>query len=394
MSLTNTSAVRELALDSVDAVRDCIQSANGPLRIVGAGSWLKAGRPVLANQLLTTANLRGIIEYVPGDLTMTVRAGTSLAEIESITQQEGQWLGIDPAGTNNGTIGATVATASSGPLSHGIGRMRDIVLGVEFVTGNGAVVRSGGKVVKNVAGFDITRLQVGAWGTLGVITEISLRLRALPEVDETLAIALDPRKPLSAHLVYLRDVPLATLATELVSAALARQLGVADQQALLVRLGGNDTRVNAQRKSLAVLGSLKTVDASVWTAIREIERPSAAIARVSHLPSQLSNSWSHAQSEITSAMSSACFLRATISRGLIRAVVPFSDQGALENSRALASIATSIASPGGHVVWERLPDDVWNVVPSAVNDALASGLQRAFDSSHRLNPGIMGHRNA
>ena len=127
---------------------------------------------------------------MPGDLTLTARAGTTLAEIERATAAERQLLALDPYGTARGTIGATIATASAGPLAHAFGTPRDLVLGLEFVTGDGAVIRAGGRVVKNVAGFDLTRLLTGAWGTLGVITEVSVRLRALPEMEESVALAV------------------------------------------------------------------------------------------------------------------------------------------------------------------------------------------------------------
>ena len=132
--------------------------------------------------------LSGITEYVPGDLTLTARAGTTLGEIRDATAAHGQWLALDPYGADEGTIGATIATASAGPLSTFFGGPRDLVLGVEFVTGDGVVARGGGRVVKNVAGFDLTRLITGSWGTLGVVTEVTLRLHARPRGDETFAL--------------------------------------------------------------------------------------------------------------------------------------------------------------------------------------------------------------
>ena len=214
---------------------------------------MNAGRPVVDAPHLSVLGVRGIVEYIPGDLTITVRAGTSHTEIDNATLQEGQWLGLDPAGAALGTIGATIATASVGPLVHGIGAVRDIVLGMEVVAGNGIITRSGGKVVKNVAGFDLVRLQTGAWGTLGVITEVSLRLRARPETDQTVAIELDARTPLLAHLVHLKNLTLSPLAVELIGAPLAGLLGISEQPLFLVRLGGNETRVTSQRAGLATL---------------------------------------------------------------------------------------------------------------------------------------------
>ena len=370
---------------------DFVQGAAPAFRIAGSGTWLNAGRPVRAAEVFSTTALSGIIEYVPGDLTMTVRAGTPLALLDGVAAAEGQWMGIDPAGATNGTIGATVATSSAGPLSHGLGRMRDIVLGVEVVTGNGDIIRSGGKVVKNVAGFDITRLQVGAWGTLGIITEISLRLRARPEVDETVSVVFDRRKPLVAQLMSLRETPLAAMAVELIDATLAGQLGLGDTQLVLVRLGGNETRVRAQRAALTGVGDVTTVPQAVWELLRNIEPADAAVARVSHLPSQLASSWSHVANEVFSVMHASAFVRATVSRGSLRVVIPVSPNfSAEQNWAAFASLTASIAPPGGHVVWEQLPERVWDHVPSAVSDKLSVGLQQAFDAAGRCNPGILG----
>src|SRR6266540_1546106 len=142
-----------------------------PLRITGKSRWMSAGRPSPATQSLSLADDSGIVDYVADDLTITVRGGTPFEQIQKATRANNQWLPLDPFGGDEGTIGATIATASSGPLSHGYGLARDFILGIEFVTGRGDVVRAGGRVVKNVAGFDLMRLLCGSWGTLGVITE-------------------------------------------------------------------------------------------------------------------------------------------------------------------------------------------------------------------------------
>ncbi|MGH7647163.1 MAG: FAD-binding oxidoreductase, partial [Gemmatimonadaceae bacterium] len=175
------TAVRAHTTQDVATLVKDAAANRAPLRIVGRGHWLDAGRPVHTATPLALDALSGIIAYIPGDLTLTARAGTTLAEIASATAEHGQWLALDPFGPDDGTIGATVATASAGPLAHSLGTPRDAVLGLEVVTGDGTIIRTGGRVVKNVAGFDLTRLFTGSWGTLGVITEVTVRLRAKPE---------------------------------------------------------------------------------------------------------------------------------------------------------------------------------------------------------------------
>ncbi len=158
-------------------IRDSIAS-HTPLRIIGRASWLDAGSPVHADTRLSLEYDHGIVAYSPNDLTIVVRAGTSLKEIDDVLREYNQWLPLDPINGADSTIGATVATCSYGPLSAFYGTPRDLVLGMTVVTGNGNIIHPGGRVVKNVAGFDLTRLMIGAWGTLGVITQVALRVFA------------------------------------------------------------------------------------------------------------------------------------------------------------------------------------------------------------------------
>lgn len=159
------------------AIRDA-GAARTPLRIVGRGTWLGAGAQVAAETTLSLVDDAGIVAYAPDDLTVTVRAGTTLRELADALARRDQWVALDPDGGLDGTIGATVATCSYGPAAALFGTARDQVLGMTVVLGTGDIARPGGRVVKNVAGFDLTRVMIGAWGTLGVITEVTLRVRS------------------------------------------------------------------------------------------------------------------------------------------------------------------------------------------------------------------------
>ena len=188
--------IRSIPATTADTrIVEIVQNAaatSRPLRIAGKGQWLDAGMRAYALAThhptpLSLADDAGIVTYFPDDLTVTVRAGTTLAEIDDVLRARGQWLPLDPLGGSDGSIGATVATASYGPLAALFGTPRDQVLGLTVVTGTGDILRLGGRVVKNVAGFDLVRLMTGAWGTLGVITEVTLRVRARgmqPEANE------------------------------------------------------------------------------------------------------------------------------------------------------------------------------------------------------------------
>ena len=358
------------------------RAARSPLRIRAGGHWLDAGRPCRGSDVLDLAPHAGIVEYEPGDLTLTVRAGTSLADIAAATRAEGQWLPLDPAGPADGTIGATVATASAGPLSSAYGAPRDHVLGCEIVTGGGTVVRAGGRVVKNVAGFDLVRLSIGAWGTLGVVTELSVRLRALPEVDRTLAVeagAADAWR-------WLRATEFVPLAAELVSSSVAGSLGVGDRATLLVRLGGNDAYVTAARESLGTLGEARDVAVGAWSALAGIEPAGAAVIRLSTAPSRVAPLWERAASIVERAGGQA---HTTLQRGIVRCILPTGGPSDDESAR-LRGIIGALQHLGTAIV-ERLPAPLWaSLVPPAAMDPLSVGVRNAYDPDRLLNPGILG----
>ncbi len=362
--------------DVVERVRDAL-ARRAPLRISGAGTWLDANRPVRSAAPLSLSALCGIVEYEPGDLTLTARAGTTLREIAAATATNDQWLTLDPHGSDDGTIGATVATASAGPLAHAFGTPRDLMLGVEFVTGKGAIVRGGGRVVKNVAGFDLTRLLTGSWGSLGVITEVTLRLRARPETDRSVAVALRDVATLAA---WLRSAAQNPLACELLDAAMARQIGLGETT-LLVRMAGNDADVGALRAALGALGDVADVSPDVWTRVRAIEPSGATVLRLSAPPAQLAGTWSAARA--IAARVPGGIVHATCSRGVVRIILPSTNETSLR-----AALSHSF---GGTRIYERLPADLWaELAPSPASDRLSRGVKRAFDPAQVLNPGILG----
>jgi len=371
------------AADVADAIREAARSAT-PLRPVGAGTWLDAGRPTDPRAArLAVGALRGIVEYVPGDLTITARAGTSLAEIDAVTRPFGQWLPLDPWGDARATLGATLATASAGPLAAHLGHPRDLALGLEFVDGRGVTVRGGGRVVKNVAGFDLVRLTVGAWGTLEVITEATMRLRARPECERTVALHV-PRDPraLGAVLRALRNAPITPIAMELVDPGLARSLGSThDGPSVVVRLAGNVTSVAAQSDAVATLGPVEELAPDAWTAWHGTGVGAHDWTfRCSALPTRLAELWDVVGSVIGAPFDA--WRHASVERGTVRAVLPAAQAG-----RAAAIVAA--LSAHARVAGERLPGEAWDRLPAATGDRLSVGVRRAFDPSRLLNPGIL-----
>ena len=249
----------------VQVVRDAA-ARRASLRVQGQGTWLDAGLPVRADEVLALDRLRGVVAYTPADLTITVEAATTLGELDAATGAHGQWCPLFPWGDDAGTVGATVATATAGPFAGRLGRPRDLVLGVDAVDGVGRAISAGGRVVKNVAGFDLTRALTGSWGTLAVLTRLHLRLQSRPAVDETWAITMGGG--MSRALREFARGPYAPLAALELSHDDAGALGLARATGALVRIGGNRDFVTASIEALRVVGLATAVGSGVWDHVR------------------------------------------------------------------------------------------------------------------------------
>jgi len=218
------------------------------VRVEGAGTWMPGDAP--ADLALTTRRLDRVPSIQPQDLAATAEAGVGCDQLRQQLADHGAWLSIDPPGLAGRTLGSVIATATTGPLRHGFGPVRDHLVGVTFVTGDGRIIQSGGRVMKNVAGYDLTKLQAGGFGAFGVIVMVHLRLRALPRADVTLVLE-GPREDLSrvAEDVVAAGLTLASL--ELLSPALGRR----ERWCLAVRIAGSAALVASEESGLrAVTG--------------------------------------------------------------------------------------------------------------------------------------------
>lgn len=240
------------------------------VRIRGAGRWLDAGHAVPAAHDLRLDAFAGVRRYVPDDLTISVGAATTIAELRAATAARGQWCPLEPWGDDAGSVGATIATATNGPFAEALGRPRDLVLGLECVDGLGRIVQAGGRVVKNVAGFDLTRLCTGSWGTLAVITEVHLRLRARPAADRSFAVG-----ETTPEFDALRRGPYAPAAALQVDAADAAALGLSPSSRWVLRSIGHPSFVAEFERRLRACGRIEPVDGAAWTAVRTRLAPPA-----------------------------------------------------------------------------------------------------------------------
>ena len=229
--------------DALALVCQAAQDEGWRVRLEGQGSWLPTDAP--ADLALSTCGLARIVRVSPADLVCTVEAGVTVEALRAALAAEGLWLALDPPGRSDRTLGSVVATATAGPLRQGFGPVRDHVLGSTVVTGDGRVVETGDKVVKNVAGYDLTKLHVGGFGGFGVITALHLRVRALPAEDRTFQVS-GPREAMfdAGRSLLAAGVSLAAL--ELLTPALAAR----PEWTLVARLVGTADGVAAEAAQL------------------------------------------------------------------------------------------------------------------------------------------------
>ena len=225
-----------------------------PVVIQGGGSKSFYGNPVVGTPLSTTG-YSGIISYEPSELIITAKAGTPLSEIEQVLERHNQMLGFEPPYfASSSTLGGTVACGLSGPRRPYAGAVRDFVLGITMINGKGEILKFGGQVMKNVAGYDLSRLMCGSLGTLGLLLEITLKVVPKPHYEETRVLAADQEQA-KRLLSTLGCQPVPISATLL------------DQDQLYVRLSGAQGGVS---EAIKKLGGIRIDDAGTfWRDVRE-----------------------------------------------------------------------------------------------------------------------------
>ena len=236
----------------IDQVLDAIAN-NTPINIVGGNSKHFLGRSQPANSLNAIEH-SGVISYEPTELVVTVRAGTSMQSLNALLLDHGQMLPFEPPVLGAGTIGGVLACGLSGPARPFAGAARDYVLGMRVINGQAQALRFGGEVIKNVAGYDAARLQVGAYGTLGVLLETSMKVLPLPEAQITIHHELSQTND-TTGIVRLMRQPLPITAAAIVG------------HMQYIRLSGSEAAVKAAAKACG--GERLKEDALFWQSIRE-----------------------------------------------------------------------------------------------------------------------------
>jgi glycolate oxidase FAD binding subunit len=258
------------ALDEIIERIRAAAASSTPLRIRGGGSKDFYGQS-LQGELLDTRPLAGITSYEPTELVVTVRAGTPLAELETVLAERGQCLPFEPphfphfaAAGSTATCGGMVAAGLSGPARASVGAVRDYVLGVTLANGRGELLTFGGQVMKNVAGYDVSRLMAGSLGTLGLMVEMSLKVLPVAPAESTLVLELDEAQAL-AQLNRWGGQPLP------INAACWHA------GALMVRLRGAVAAVAAAQNTLGGQHMASAAAQQLWQALREQTAPFFAL---------------------------------------------------------------------------------------------------------------------
>jgi glycolate oxidase FAD binding subunit len=354
------------------------------VEIVGGGSKAGIGRPQRFTQKISTEKLAGVVDYDPAELVLTVRPGEKLAAIEALLAQSNQMLAFEPfdfgpvfgqpAGAS--TIGGVVAAGLAGSRRLSAGNVRDHVLGFTAVSGAGQMFKAGGRVVKNVTGYDVSKLMAGSWGRLAVMTEMTLKVLPRPRTTRTL---------------ILRGLPLASGARAMARAMRSQaELAAAafapgDASLTALRLEGSAPSVEARAKLLTILlGTLEPmsdVDASsFWTSVRDGSRlgqggPDDVLWRIS-VPLAAGGS----VAEAVTGLGGKAML--DWAGGLVWALAP---------SAACGQVREIAEAAGGHALMVRAPESVRRTMPALHLEApgvaaLSARVKAAFDPNSILDP--------
>ena len=401
------SACRELAIAGVApslvarptdatalaAAVACIGAAGAALVPLGLGAHRTLGHaPRRYDVALSTMRLDRVLDYAPADMTIAVQAGVTVTALQELLAREGQWLPLDPPLPDETTVGGLVASDLGGTLRASQGRVRDFVIGIQVATADGRSVRGGGKVVKNVAGYDLMKLFAGSLGTLGVVTELTFKVRPRPAVVRgvVLACASGARALALGEAVAVANIgPL----------AVAVVLDSSDDPPALVlcRLGGVEADVALGRTRLLAVagrhGADVVVDAddedpragALTASVRDFVRraPGTVVARVATLPRRVV----------------AIAEDATRLAGVRRCVIdPCAGGLALgigEGDSAAAACEAAVTAlgdaHGARVILERWPEtiaetvEVWRPLPPAL--PLMRRMKAALDPRGTMSPG-------
>lgn len=386
--ISNASDIRsgtrpEWEPDSVNEVAECVLAAardDLPLNITGAGTAQSWGGDVEASVSLAMKKLNSVLRYEPADMTIQVGAGMAVADLQSVVAEYGQRLAIDAARIDRGaTVGGVVATADQGPAQLAFGGPRDLMIGAGLIFADGSIARSGGHVIKNVAGYDLARMMSGSLGSLAILTDVTFRLHPVATATGTLSreVGIDQA---AADAQAIGDAGLEPVAAEWISGQ------------LLVRFEGTQTGCQERLQAAARLIGADAVTlaaddaACVWKRHRDVSRPGAngnvpaTIVRGLVRPSDVS-ALSKAADRIGRETEAIVTVAAGVSTG--RVDMRIESTSALAHARTVAKWRQEVETLGGAMVLRDRPRtltglvDAWGTPPSAVE--VLRAIKSAYD---------------
>lgn len=386
------------APDSADGAAALLSRASAEgwnVELAGAGTWLDHGPAPGAppDLLISSARMAGRIEAEPADLVVGVDAGVPFAALGERLAADSQELPLDPPALAGATTGALVSLGAAGPLRAGLGTPRDYMLGLAVVTGDGRCLSFGGRVVKNVAGYDLVRLLTGSRGTLGLITSVWLRLRARPAADRTLACAGDLDELLEV-IAGLSDTGVA--AAELVAPATARAVTGTNGWTLLLRVRGGPAEVEDAAGRIAGLVTgpqLTGLDDEVLMRLAALEAAAAPLFRASRLRADLPATLAAVSEFITRSGNELddWHVAAHALDGIVRLWPVGTGEAAVERlGQQAAALRAELEAADGSLLIEAAPAALQRLVPvrgapDPVVARLEAELKRTFDPA-----GILG----
>jgi glycolate oxidase FAD binding subunit len=399
--MVDTLKVRD-GKEAEDAVRWALGNEKS-LELAGQGTKRAVGRPSQTDLTLDVSGLTGVTLYEPAELVLSARTGTPLAEIEALLEENNQALAFEPIDygpllggeANRGTLGGAIAANLSGPRRIKAGAARDHFLGVTAVTGRGETIKSGGRVVKNVTGYDLCKLLAGSWGTLAAMTDITVKVLPKAETEATVLVAgLDDARACAAMAAAMGSSCDVSGAAHLPDHVASWFDGLPKSEASTVlRLEGFLPSVAHRREALAArmksFGPVSIVDEknsrALWQSIRNV-RPfvmETALAR----PLWRISAAPRRGHEIAAAITPAAQMFYDWAGGLIWVAMPFAEPDA-------AAIRDAVAAVGGHATLIRAPAAVRAAIDvfapeESASRALAKRVKESFDPKGVLNPGRM-----
>ncbi len=285
VNLQPLAVVTPHTMDQLSAVVAKLHHDRIAMVPMGSGGKLDWGAPVTQPAVfISTEHLNQVVDHAIGDLTVTAQAGTKFEALQSTLRQSGQFLAIDPS-CPSGTLGGIVATGDSGALRHRYNSVRDMVLGIEFVRSDGKIVKAGGRVVKNVAGYDLMKLLTGSYGTLGILTQITVRLYPNQEASQTILLAGDP-EILQRAVQGILNSGLTPSAMDLLSIGAMKGLALGSSMGLLIQFQGLTESVQEQcdrvlelGKSLFLSAEIQAIDQLLWNQVSHFMMPGEVVCK-------------------------------------------------------------------------------------------------------------------